>query len=226
MKKQMRFVTEQYKIKRLNTIGCWLVETTNPVDLAFLFLRAQEFYESSNPDFFQKSFSLLEYIRWYSLEISDSKSFTYSNDYEGFNIPGTEIDKFLNSRIPDPNRYDMLFAKIVSEIKGRQQGDFCLIGVKKGDIPTLFHEISHAMYQFVDTYEREGKKLVKALPLNVLNKVKKSLKANGYNDVTIVDEIVAYFATGLPEDLTQYDYLRFPFIELFNKHKKNFLEEK
>ena len=52
---------------------------------AMLFCRVQEYYESPNPDFRGKNFSIWDYIEWYSREHNDV--FTYTFDWGGFKIP-------------------------------------------------------------------------------------------------------------------------------------------
>ena len=46
---------------------------------AMLFLRVQEFYESPNPQFRGKNFSIWDYIEWYSRRNKDV--FTYTFDW-------------------------------------------------------------------------------------------------------------------------------------------------
>jgi len=48
---------------------------------AMLFCRVQEFYESPNPQFRGKNFSIWDYIEWYSREHRDV--FTYTFDWGG-----------------------------------------------------------------------------------------------------------------------------------------------
>ncbi len=52
---------------------------------AMLFCRVQEYYESPNPQFRGKNFSIWNFIEWYSRQKKDA--FTYAFDWGGFNIP-------------------------------------------------------------------------------------------------------------------------------------------
>ena len=221
--KLQRFKCEAYTVKQLTSSGAWLVETANCVDLGLLFLRAQEFYESADDQFRGKPFSLVDYIRWYSLNLGEDKSFDYFARFCGFNIPSKSLDAFLAIPIPDATRFDLLFAKIVSEIRGRQKGPYCLIGAVKGDEPTIDHEISHAMWDMWPAYKAGSQKVLKAMPFAAYKKARTALLEDGYSEQVIPDEVTAYMATGVAEVFPELEHLRYPFIANFHKHKRQFI---
>lgn len=218
-----RFKADQFTVKQISQQGVWLIETGNSVDLGLLFLRAQEFYESACDEFKKKAFSLVDYIRWYSLNLSEEKSFTYFSDFNGFNIPSKSLDEFHAIRIPDPTRFDLLFTKIVSEIKGRQRGEFCLIGAVRGDLATIDHEISHAMWSIFPAYRKAQQECIKKMSGVAFNKARKVLIDMGYSKEVIADEVAAYMATGVSSTFPELEHLRYPFIATFHKHKRQFL---
>lgn len=57
-------------------------------DLAFLFLRAQEFYESNNASFYRKIFKIEDFIDWSCKCLTGQRLFTYPYDWYKFNVPG------------------------------------------------------------------------------------------------------------------------------------------
>ena len=100
----------KYTIKQISP-GLFAIEVPNKRDLALLFLRVQEFYESPNPKFQNNVFDVIDFLQWYqhspyhldgennideresikSIK-SKNKSITksidaYVNDWSGFNFP-------------------------------------------------------------------------------------------------------------------------------------------
>lgn len=67
-------------------------------DLAMTFLRMQEWYESPNPKFARKHFTLEEYMRWYQKAYGNG-AFTYPKDWTGFNVPSTAVLAIMNGPI-------------------------------------------------------------------------------------------------------------------------------
>lgn len=97
----------KYKIKQIFP-GLFAIEVPNQRDLALLFLRVQEFYESPNPKFQNNVFDIADFLQWYekssyhlnideqsngkskgkSIEKTLKKSIdAYVNDWSGFNFP-------------------------------------------------------------------------------------------------------------------------------------------
>ena len=223
----MKFIVDKYTIERVSPAGAWLVTTDLPVDLGLLFLRAQEYYESGNPEFIGKQFTMMDYIRWYTLNMSDEKSFTYFTDYVGFNIPGNMLDDYLQTVIHDLTSYDLVFARIIEGIKRLERNPkYYVIGALSKGLSVVEHEISHAMFYLKPAYRETATKLVNELEQEVIDKIMIELKKEGYSETVLFDEAQAYMSTGLLEALEDYEPLRLPFMKNFAKHKRSFLNRK
>lgn len=189
-------------MKKLYTIEevrpkIFLVEFSNAYDLAMHFLRYQEFYECPSSKFRGKSFTILNYMKWYSKEYGKN-NFTYPTDWVGFNIPSEIIDNVHYLGIKDFNEYDNELLKIYNFCANKANGPFYLIGSKKGDTITKGHEIAHGFFYTIPKYKKEMTKLVKALDPNLRKNMNSILKHIGYASKVYVDETQAYMATGLP----------------------------
>jgi hypothetical protein len=211
-----------YKVSRISKLGLWLVTTDSLFDLGCLFWRAQEFYESPNPEFAGKSFALLDFMRWYCTEQSETHDFSYFTDFEGYNLPDTAIEAALASGCPDPNKYDVLFGRIVAEIRALQGGPYYVIGARTGDQAVTEHEIAHGMFYLLPKYREQASKLVNALPQR--DEIFKVLEGEGYGEICRVDEAQAYLATGLFQELLHLEPIRHPFMKLYASHRKKLIK--
>lgn len=132
----------KYKIKQIFP-GLFAIEVPNQRDLALLFLRVQEFYESPNPEFQNNVFDIADFLQWYekssyhlnidenSIEKSKGKSLkksieAYVNDWSGFNFPLSvakncymKLFKFNENRkkIIPLTIYDKVFLEILDYIE-------------------------------------------------------------------------------------------------------------
>ncbi len=68
----------------------FVVTFASQYDLAMMFCRAQEYYESECPKFHLNTFTRLEHMRWYAGKHGNG-AFTYPDDYIGFNVPSWAI---------------------------------------------------------------------------------------------------------------------------------------
>lgn len=192
----------------------WHVTTKRSYDLAMLFLRSQEFYES--PKFKGKHFTILEFMDWYTTT-SENDTFSYNQDWQGFNVPSLAIHRALYDA-PDYNHWDMK----MYEIYGTIIRDFCasnfyLIGSVKGDTVAMDHEIAHGLFYLNQEYKKTMKKLVSGIPCR--DKLFEALATGmGYARDVLHDEAQAYLATGLVgRDLKAFQKYTPPFVETFNK---------
>jgi hypothetical protein len=218
-----RFDVGRYGVSRLSKAGLWLVTTEHAFDISMLFLRVQESYESANPDFVGKPFTILDYMRWFSLNQSTEKSFTYSSDYEAFNVPSETIFECLRS-VPDPNEFDLHMTHIASRVSALQGGPFYLIGAKDGDNANIEHEVAHGMFFLLPEYRERATALVEALPQR--DEMFGVLKKEGYSDAVLVDEAQAYLATGLFQELLHLEHIRHPFMKLHATYRKKLIARK
>jgi hypothetical protein len=181
----------------------FLFEFRNHYDMCMYFLRYQEFYESSSPKFRNNIFEIFDFMKWYTFKYGKG-SFTYPNDWNGFNIPGDIIPHVWSLGIPDKNKYDLAMYNAWAECKDKVKDKFYIIGVVKGN-KALDHEIAHGLFFLNKEYKKEMTKLVKALPNSLKKSINEVLKKLGYTPKVYIDETQAYMATGLPEVLEKID---------------------
>ena len=154
-------------------------------ELGKLFLRFQEYYEG--PEFKGKVFTLDEFKPWYQTSRSAS-SFTYYDDWSGFNIPGTAVEFVARNfkNLSDDEKW------LIDHIKKEKlEKKYYVIGYEKGAHGTMKHEIAHAMFYLKPIYRAKvGQILFKNEKL--LSKLGKHLLDMGYNESVIEDEKHAY----------------------------------
>ncbi len=207
----------------------FLFEFTNNYDMCMHFLRYQEFYESPSSKFRGKSFEIFDFMKWYSLSFGKG-SFTYPNDWNGFNIPSKIIfDLWNKHNIPDKNIYDYEMIQAWRECNAKLYektelpvNDFYIIGVVKGN-NALNHEIAHGLFYLNKQYKKEMTALVKALPNDIRDSINQGLKMLGYTPKVFIDETQAYMSTGLTEafgKVDQWKKEREPFETLFKKYSR------
>lgn len=199
----------------------FLLNFHNEYDMCMHFLRYQEFYESPNPDFRGKQFTILEFMRWYSKKYGKG-AFTYPVDWAGFNIPAHIVTDIWNivglyDRNPyDENMWDV-FSKCLEKYPDKK---FYIIGASNGNKGTIKHEVAHGLFYVNDEYKKEVTKLVKALPIAHRKKFNKFLKDTGYASKVFVDETQAYMVAGISEKFGFDESLNKQFVDLFKKHSK------
>lgn len=193
----------------------WLVTCKKQYDLAMLFLRSQEYYES--PKFRYTKFTLVEFMNWYATQSSE-QSFTYPQDWSGFNIPSWTITEAVNWPSCDMNYWDDQMLEILWYIDRGADDDLYLIGALEGDQETINHELAHGLFYTNKEYQKTMKKLVAQLPeRKEISAVLKTMDG-GYHHSVFVDETQAYLATGLEHpDLRKFRVLQKPFIKVFDE---------
>lgn len=218
------FTVANYRVKRICDRGLWLVTAKHLVDVGMLFWRAQEFYESPNPKFVGKAFTFLDYMRWYCVNQSDEKSFTYFSDYAGFNFPSYVLDRMAKLPITDLNKYDMLLSRIADEIDHRQLGQpFYLVGAP-AESDAITHEIAHGLFYLYAPYRQEMREHVVGMARNHKLKMRKALANLGYGKPVLVDETQAYMATGvMPEVGAHLESGRPPFMLTFDRYRQRYI---
>jgi hypothetical protein len=186
--------------------GIFLFQFNHHYDMCMYFLRYQEFYESPSPKYRGKSFTILDFMKWYSLKYGKG-SFTYPDDWNGFNIPSNIIFDMWNQHlIPDKNIYDYEMYQGWKECNVRAQGKkFYIIGVVRGN-KALSHEIAHGLFYLYPEYKKEMKRLVKSLEPALRKRINNSLKKLGYTPKVYVDETQAYMATGMSESFGDHNF--------------------
>lgn len=187
---QVPSLARMFKFSKLRD-GVYELRFKEVYDMCMTFMRYQEFYES--PRYHDKKFTWAEYMAWYSREQSKDGSFSYMNDWGGFNIPVDIIGQVVSLGIDDPNHYDMLMIGIYKTIMTETDRAY-LIGVS--DVGTLDkHEMTHAMYYLDDEYARKCQRIFIETDPDLIQGIREVLFAKGYTEKTLHDEIQAYLTS-------------------------------
>lgn len=161
-------------------------------ELAMLFCRAQEFYESPGRQFRGQAFSIWDYFQWYAQQYEGC--FSYPRDFVGFNIPVHVLHRCYElNKIETP--YDRTMRSLARRYFDPAVPRY-LIGVPAIRGPVFDHELSHAMYALDAQYRRAANRLTAALPDATRTRLHANLKKMGYTSAVFADEIQAYMATG------------------------------
>jgi hypothetical protein len=172
-----------------------------------LFCRVQEFYESPNPQFRGKNFSIWDYIEWYSREHNDV--FTYTFDWGGFNIPLKTAyncyDKLKEYESPYDNVMDNIIRTIEMKMfnkKNTRNWNAYIIGAPTTEDETFEHEVCHGLYATNKEYKVLVDEITETIEWQDYLKFEKNLLDMGYTASVIPDEIQAYLSTN-------YEYTKF-----------------
>jgi len=188
-----------YKIKEVQP-NIFAVIVKDKYDLAMLFCRAQEYYESPNKKFNGKTFDFWDYMKWYAKKYK--KGFSYMIDWSGFNIPLEIIQECYHGLDFYFTPYDEHMNFIMDEIEGK--GDCRLpkyiIGCNDIKGETFQHEICHAKYSIDGKYKAKKDNLIKQIDKKHLKIFKNNLLKMGYARKVINDEIQAYLQYGYEMD--------------------------
>ena len=170
---------------------------------AMLFCRVQEYYESPNPEFRGKNFSIWDYIEWYSREHGDV--FTYTFDWGGFNIPLNVAESCYSKLLKkgEFTPYDLEMNYIVKTIRGMVgNGKAYIIGAPTTEDETFEHEVCHGLYATNKEYKALVDEITETIEWQDYLKFEGNLLDMGYTAAVIPDEIQAYLSTN-------YEYTKF-----------------
>jgi len=178
--------------------GLFLYSFPNQFELCHTFFRLQEFYESPIKQIRNKYFTYEDAITYYAYDQKEEPFFTYFEDWNGFNVPGNVVDKFIDlfaDRMTDKEitLLDLFFTK--------NRGKYYIIGAVEGEEDTMKHEVAHGLYYLNKKYKRDMNKLIKALPNRIKEKIKENLLSIGYCKQVVKDETQAYLSTGIREGM-------------------------
>lgn len=169
----------------------------NQFELCSTFFRIQEFYESPIKQIKGKYFTYEKIISYYAYNQKSTPDFTYFKDWDGFNIPGNVIKKFIeifNFNLSDKE------LTLLAPVENKQ-GKFYIIGAIDNDTETIKHELSHGLYYLNPRYKKEMNALFNKLSKYTQNSIKNGLVKAGYCSQVIKDETCAYLATGIRKGL-------------------------
>jgi hypothetical protein len=162
--------------------NCVWVKADSQNELANTFIRFQEHYESPNPEFRNKIFTIGQIRSWYSIHYGAN---TYNKDWSGFNIPSTVLTPFRKGLFDPLTKEE---TALLGLLKYRHD-NFYIIGAQ--DKSVLRHELSHALFSYSVKYKID-------IDL-ICQKYKKELKKSvqyildkGYDKSVINDELQAY----------------------------------
>lgn len=163
------------------------------------FMRLQEFYESplenDNGFFRGRFFSRDEFKEAYIKSTNtgiDFGEFSYYDDWNGFNIPGSVVDEFI--KMFDPDLMEEYLIQAIKQFRGTQP--YYVIGTHyQGDVTTIEHELSHAFWHLDQDYRLGAFDIVCSLPTKFRTVGNKALSDMGYREGVFDDEITAYLST-------------------------------
>jgi hypothetical protein len=227
-----------FKIHKQEVLpGIFCLRFRDQYEAASTFLRLQEFYESPFREIRDHVFSLEEYMDRYARETGN---FTYTCDWEGFNVPGDVVRRFFKAfaRAGEPllKKEELLRAVLQEQLQGTRK--FYVIGhCEKKELPdwtkardrssTLAHEIAHGLFYLNPAYHKAATTLLKGLPSKVVKKMSgRLLNSGGHCKAVLPDEFQAYLATSRKKDLKDIFGInlarqRKEFKELFLKTVRN-----
>jgi hypothetical protein len=169
------------KIKSQPYNSVW-ISADSQEELGRTFIRFQEYYESPNPDFRGKIFTLGMVRQWYSIKYGAD---TYHHDWTGFNFPSRILLPFKQGLF-DPLTSEEI--ELLNLFKYRHD-NFYIMGAQNN--ATLRHELSHALYDSNEKYRNEIDSYIKKNKRG-LAKTKKYILDKGYAEEVLNDEIQAY----------------------------------
>lgn len=170
------------KIKNQSQYNAVLIYADSQDELGQTFIRFQEHYESCNPDFKGKVFTLGQFKNWYSSKYGAD---TYHIDWMGFNFPSTVLQPFRQGLFDPltPNEIELL-----NLLKYRHD-NFYIIGANVDTV--LKHELAHALYYNNAHYRDKINKLFETYESDIL-KIKNFILDKGYHEDVLYDELQAY----------------------------------
>lgn len=172
--------------------GVFAVVADTSQELARLFVRFQEHFES--PKFKGKYFTLDEFKNWYK-DYTNSKTFTYYNDWGGFNVPSTVIEPFIEGKFGKlSTREKWLLSNIKKSVNPGEK--YYVIGYPENNSNTIKHELAHAKFYLNSFYNMSVLMAIGAVNKNTIKNIFKYLAKLGYGDNVWIDELHAYVLTG------------------------------
>ena len=200
----------------------WAIKSPDDYTRALMFMRPQEFYESSFEEIISKQFKVSDFVNIYKQHYG-KQQFTYGSDWAGFNIPSNILEECMFN-IPEDeiNNWDKLMLSAINTIK-EIEGDhnYYLLGVDELSNRLLEHEFAHAMYFTLPEYKAEISKMNDECDPIVKDMMYKCITEYGYADHVLPDELQAYMATGLGKKMIE---MNIPNIEIWQEKYRNIFD--
>ena len=188
------------------------VSADSQEELGLTFMRFQEHYESTNPNFRNKIFTFGQLRHWYSETYGANN---YQSTWIGFNFPSKVLVPFKEGLF-DPLTIEE--SRLLDLLRYRHD-DFYIIGAQTKS--TLRHELSHALYASNPKYRKEINNFV-TKHKKKLQKTIQYMLEKGYHKDVINDEIQAYITDNDDTDIINNTC---PFViaginQIFNKYNE------
>jgi len=200
----------------------WAIKSPDDYTRALMFMRPQEFYESSFEEIISKQFKVSDFVNIYKQHYG-KQQFTYGSDWAGFNIPSNILEECMFN-IPEDeiNNWDKLMLSAINTIK-EIEGDhnYYLLGVDELSNRLLEHEFAHAMYFTLPEYKAEISKMNDECDPIVKDMMYKCITEYGYADHVLPDELQAYMSTGLGKKMIE---MNIPNIEIWQEKYRNIFD--
>lgn len=158
------------------------------VDLAFHFLRFQEHYES--PGFKGSVFSWARYVAWYKRARG---SFSYADDWGGFNFPGSSLAPFRAGAFDPLTRRERALLAALAAVRPQDY----VIGTHDGDAEALAHELAHAFWHLDGAYRAQAQAILAGGDHR--RQRARLASGEGYDPMVYDDEIQACAVDGDPD---------------------------
>lgn len=193
-----------------------------------LFCRYQEFYESPLEGIRGKFFTWEKYMMLYKNKYKKN-TFTYPDDWAGFNIPSEVLKEAIQVFKDDIGPYDYFMNEIFEycdqySSNGGPKTKWYLIGANGFKSKTMNHEIAHGLYYTDQQYKENCDNLVSEIKPQHYKKLTNKLVKMGYIDdkKIIDDEIQAFMSTGLYNGLETKELRKYEkgFVDNFKKFSK------
>jgi len=206
------------KFKKLAN-NIYQIEADTQYEICMTFIRLQEYYESPFEEIRECSFTLETYMDRYAKE---NGNFTYTEDWNGFNVPGEAVRKFFNLNETDfmlnaSWKEKWLLAQLIFHNVLRSSEEFYLLGTHKQEIEedVLAHEYAHAFWHLDPEYRKAQEMLLNSLHPDKKKKIKFALKNEGYDESVFWDEAQAYISTSCDQDLEEvFETVKWPKLPL------------
>ena len=172
--------------------GVYLIEAESQYMITSTFMRLQEYYESPMIDIRKKVFSIERYMDRYAEEYGN---FTYTTDWNGFNVPGYVVQAFFND-FSHKNllKKEKLLKSLLQDVL-KNDKPFYVIGIHK-EKSEIEHELAHSFYYLDINYKIAMNDFAMfSLSKKIRHTIFKELKKMGYDESVLLDELQAYLAT-------------------------------